>query len=109
MMLEKTFINNTIARVDISRLAPEKRAQYRAEYLNAQRESTTNYIALMLNAKPSEVQISEGIDIWDYHQGRYEGEAEVGDRRIKFVSQNYYKNLREKYVHIALKDLDKVR
>lgn len=108
-MLEKTFVNNAGTKPDISGLIPERRAKFREEYLRSQREITSNYIALMLNVEQAEVKIAEGIDIWDYHQGRYEGEAEVAERRIKFVSQNYYKDLTEKYVHISLKDLDKTR
>ncbi len=107
-MLEKTFINQTLDRADMSGLSSDRRAKLSAQYLGEERANMVKYIALMLGVKRNDVKISEGTDIWNYHQGRYEGEAEVHGRRIRFVSQNYYKSLAEKYVRVSLKNLNKV-
>lgn len=106
-MLEKTFIDNINLEPSFAGTTVEARASYRKSSLAERRAKTVSHLALLFSVPFSSIQIVEGLDEWSSNMGRYEGEALIGNRCIKFVSQSYHKSNNEIYTHVVVRDLAK--
>lgn len=89
-MIEKTFLEQPFDFPLAAR--SNKRAENAAVRLAAlteKRNRVSNYIAAMLHVNKAEINLLDGLDVWDANMGRYSGYVEVSGSTYRFVSQSY--------------------
>jgi hypothetical protein len=88
-MIEKTFVDTPLDSKDTTGVRNAERAAIRNRELDKKRIRVSGYIAASLNIPVLDVEIVEGLDIWESKKGRYFGVVEAAGKTFDFVSQSY--------------------